>query len=574
MEIDDFIYINNKISSKQNNVNIITLDNINIFPFLQDAYELAKNQNKRFIYLCPGDVPPVILPNDANILVFKTSLYNDIEKPINEHIIPPPDIHDNFSYFLENPDLSIGFVGQKNNGREKICEYFEKSGLKTNFILRDNYIFKLTKNLRKDFEDNMNNNLFTLCYRGHGNFSARFYETLMRGRIPIQINSSSIFPYENEINYSDIGIFIDEEDLETIDIQKVVRDYYDQKSANELLQIQKNNRRIFMEYFHMDNYFSKIFCSVKRIMENEIIFPIGASNENSIIIKLTNNKDYSKKWYISPFGDNCTNFREENPFEIIYSAQNKTITITKIKSNSIDLLENGWKIPLQLWYPHDVTDFIIPPYYGILKRNNIIKKLYKYGVVIPFSSCTNKIKEFLESLQKADLSECLIVFIDISNEDQNYIKSLMKNFKIPNLLKVYKNVNVDRNLFDSLLTGLDMIYPFCEYLIILNSNIIMQKNWISKIDESYCAMKNDYPGNKFILISGFNITHTEIDEGKQYILTNNIGGTNLFFHRDIYPDYIRKTFISHLWDSNIISYIKELGGIIGVTNPNVIQYIE
>jgi len=47
----------------------------------------------------------------------------------------------------------------------------------------------------------------------------------------------------------------------------------------------------------------------------------------------------------------------------------------------------------------------------------------------------------------------------------------------------------------------------------------------------------------------------------------------MFFHKNIYPDYIRKTLISHKWDSNIISYIQELGGIIGTTNPSVIQHI-
>ena len=57
-----------------------------------------------------------------------------------------------------------------------------------------NVIFCLQDNHR------INGNLFTLCYRGRGNFSVRFYETLMRGRIPIQINSSSIFPYEDEID--------------------------------------------------------------------------------------------------------------------------------------------------------------------------------------------------------------------------------------------------------------------------------------------------------------------------------------------------------------------------------------
>lgn len=47
----------------------------------------------------------------------------------------------------------------------------------------------------------------------------------------------------------------------------------------------------------------------------------------------------------------------------------------------------------------------------------------------------------------------------------------------------------------------------------------------------------------------------------------------MFFKKNIYPDYIRKTLISHKWDSNIINYIKELKGIIGTTNPSVIQHI-
>ena len=47
----------------------------------------------------------------------------------------------------------------------------------------------------------------------------------------------------------------------------------------------------------------------------------------------------------------------------------------------------------------------------------------------------------------------------------------------------------------------------------------------------------------------------------------------MFFHKNIYPDYIRKTLISHKWDSNIISYIQFLNGVIGTTNPSVIQHI-
>jgi hypothetical protein len=555
MDVGEFIFLNHKILSKQEKINLITLDNIHKIPFLRNAYELSKKENKRLVHLFTGDVPPVILPNDKQIIILNTSIV------WTKHIIPPPDINDDFSHFLENPELSIGFVGQKNNGLEKICKYFSDSGLKTNFIfcLQDN--------------NNMNGNLFTLCYRDH------FYETLMRGRIPIQINSSSIFPYEDEIDYSDVGIFIEEEDLDKVDIEKIVKDYYNSKSADELLQIQKNNRRIYEEYFHPDIYFSQIFRMVHRIMENEIIFPIGVSSEKSITIQLTGPKDYSKKWYIYPFGDTRTRFQKENPFAIDFSKEKSTITITKIKSNSKYLCGDGWKISLQLWYPHDVSDFIIPPNYGRLIRNSIKKKFYKYGLVVPFFSRVNYVKEFLDSLQNSDLSNCVVIFMDESmtkdvNEDHISVHSLIKNFKIPNLLKVCKNRH--GNMFDSILTGWDAIYPFCEYLITLDSDTIMRKDWISKIDGSFQAMKNDYPENPFILASGFNTVserHSIIERRTHYILKNSIGGCNMFFHKDIYPDYIRKTLISYKWDSNIVSYIQQLGGIIGTTNPSVIQHI-
>jgi hypothetical protein len=323
----------------------------------------------------------------------------------------------------------------------------------------------------------------------------------------------------------------------------------------------------------------KINLNAYELAKNEIIFPIGVSSENSITIQLISHKDYSKKWYIYPFGDTRTRFQKDNPFAIQFSSENNTITITKIKSNSKHLWGDGWKIPLQLWYPHDVTDFIIPPNYGRLIRNNVKKKFYKYGLVVPFFSRANYVKEFLESLHQSDLSNCVVVFVDESltkdvNEDHIAVNSLIKNFKISNLIKVFKTRH--GNMFDSILTGWDMIYPFCEYLITLDSDTIMRKDWISKIDGSFQAMKNDYPGNQFVLASGFN-TETErhriIERRSQYILKNSVGGCNMFFHKDIYPDYIRKTLISYKWDSNIVSYIQQLGGIIGTTTPSVIQHI-
>ena len=46
MDAVDIIFLNHKILSKQEKISLITLDNIDKIPFLRNAYELAKNENK------------------------------------------------------------------------------------------------------------------------------------------------------------------------------------------------------------------------------------------------------------------------------------------------------------------------------------------------------------------------------------------------------------------------------------------------------------------------------------------------------------------------------------------------
>jgi hypothetical protein len=314
-------------------------------------------------------------------------------------------------------------------------------------------------------------------------------------------------------------------------------------------------------------------------MENDIIFKVGTSNKNNKIIEFYTNKDYSKKWYIYPFGDTRARFLKNDPFKIEYLKEENKIIITKIGKNSRYLWDDGWTINLKLWYPHNITNFTIPDKYGKLNLCNVEKKYYKYGLVIPFFNRANYVKIFLESLKNSNLSDCITVFVDESmtkdvNDDQVSVNNMLLNYEMPNLIKIFKDNH--SNMFDSILTGWDMIYPFCNYLITLDSDTIMKPNWINKIYESFESIKEDFSNNQFIICSGFNtdsIRHSVIEKNDKYILKNSIGGCNMFFDKSIYPDYIRKTLISYKWDTNIISYINELNGIIGTTNPSVIQHI-
>lgn len=58
--------------------------------------------------------------------------------------------------------------------------------------------------LRLEFEQNIQANHFTLACRGKGNFSMRFYQVLSAGRIPILIDTDTILPFEEEIEWETI----------------------------------------------------------------------------------------------------------------------------------------------------------------------------------------------------------------------------------------------------------------------------------------------------------------------------------------------------------------------------------
>ena len=251
----NFIFLTHKIKSKQDKIKYVDENNVEI---VKNTLILAKKNNTKLIYLCGGDVPPVILPNIKNVLVLNTSVYKST-MPSNEMIIAPI-VEDKFYNYLNDPILSIGFVGQTLHNRDKYLNYLSNSNLKTNFICRDGYIHHLKEEHITEFDNNMNNNLFTVCYRGRGNYSVRFYETLMRGRIPIVIKTDNIFPFEKWIDYNKIGLFIEETDLNNnMNLEEQINNFYKSKTKEQLIEMQKYNRQIYLTYFKENVFFEKIF---------------------------------------------------------------------------------------------------------------------------------------------------------------------------------------------------------------------------------------------------------------------------------------------------------------------------
>lgn len=337
-----------------------------------------------------------------------------------------------------------------------------------------------------------------------------------------------------------------------------------------------------------------------QIINNRIIH-IGKSNTNqkelsfkSLLLFDNNN------FIIFPFGTTRIRYQTENIFDItliklstLDNYFNYKLIINKTEKaltgrNAKLFYKKGWELDLKLWHPYkskmnnislDHLYTLIPPNYGSIEFNNVIKQKYKIGIVIPFYSRYNYVKAFLDSLKKTDLNECLIVFIDESmtkevDDDKLKTHELIKNYSInTSLIKIYKNKH--GNMFDSILTGMDLLSSYCEFLTTLDSDTLQKEDWISKLLNTYLKIKKDFK-NKHVLCSGFNVVserHSIIKEYTDYIIKNSVGGCNMFFSRDTYFDIVRKTLISHKWDSNIINYLQTQNSIIGTTNPSVIQHI-
>lgn len=231
-------------------------NNDNIFNIL---YGLSKQHNKKLYIFFNDDYDKKLFYDEENVKIFRTSFYKSL-KQNNEFSIPAfsPDYFEN--NILIEPKLSIGYCGHRIHNREKYINLFEKSDINTDFILRNGFWAPgVDKNVaRKEYIENINNNLFTFCYRGAGNFSYRFYDILMMGRIPILINTDCVFPFENNYDLKDHCIIFDEKELNNVNIIEEIKKYYN-KNKDNLIEIQKNNRLLWEKYYSCIGFLQNIY---------------------------------------------------------------------------------------------------------------------------------------------------------------------------------------------------------------------------------------------------------------------------------------------------------------------------
>lgn len=99
---------------------------------------------------------------------------------------------------------------------------------------------------RRNFINNILESDYTLCVRGIGNNSVRFFETLCCGRIPVFIDTDSVLPFNCIIDWKKLCVWVDEKDIDSIG--DAISAYHNNISEADFIQLQGQLRQLWVEY--------------------------------------------------------------------------------------------------------------------------------------------------------------------------------------------------------------------------------------------------------------------------------------------------------------------------------------
>jgi hypothetical protein len=198
-----------------------------------------------------------------NVYLFRTSVLKDLKHP-REFVLPFfwIDKNLNFSPLARTEKPIVGFCGLNSKYRQNLISILcsIKDRITCNFVTRSHFWGGKPHDpeVIKEFQDNIKNSHFTICNRGAGNFSTRFYETLSAGRIPLMLDTNLILPYENMIDWDQIIIKGKTEN-------EIVDKLLDWWETKDIILAQRTCRKIYEEYFGQKS-------SINKLIENTLSY--------------------------------------------------------------------------------------------------------------------------------------------------------------------------------------------------------------------------------------------------------------------------------------------------------------
>jgi hypothetical protein len=235
-----------------------------------DSLEYFKELPEKHVFLLNSDFKMLSILDKYNIKVFCNSCYKS-----DDNIYPLPFfIQEDFEPLIKNKDIlqadyDINFQGcnltHSHIRDAMVCKIDHYKELYKIYLEVQNkyfYCINMEYDERKlekiRYYTNIINSKFVLCPRGTGSTSARFFETIWFGRIPVLIADDTKLPLEHIIPWNDLIIrvpektmnihekiqdFLNTKNIEQIslELKTLARQYFDRKKIPELIKLELNN---------------------------------------------------------------------------------------------------------------------------------------------------------------------------------------------------------------------------------------------------------------------------------------------------------------------------------------------
>ena len=107
--------------------------------------------------------------------------------------------------------------------------------------------------VRRDYALNIVNCDYTLCIRGAGNFSHRYFDTLAAGRIPVLIDTAGGLPYDFLVDWRSSGLILSVGDLPRL--PDALLSFHNALHPDDFVQLQLDNRKRFLSFLTPDGFF-------------------------------------------------------------------------------------------------------------------------------------------------------------------------------------------------------------------------------------------------------------------------------------------------------------------------------
>lgn len=147
--------------------------------------------------------------------------------------------------------------------RQHVLDAFSASdAIECRFVLRTRYRAGVhsddrndpAERARREFLENVLGTDYTICMRGGGNFSIRFYEALAMGRIPAFVDTDCVLPFHDQIDWRDHVVWIDESRIS--EAGDIVARFHGRMSDEEFREKQRRLRRLWQDRLTPEGFYS------------------------------------------------------------------------------------------------------------------------------------------------------------------------------------------------------------------------------------------------------------------------------------------------------------------------------